>query len=161
LSGAWVLVVVAIIAVTAASHARSVAGAIRSATGAITQSGKVDIFSLHVGDCIQNLPAAQATLTVTKVTVVPCTAPHNAQVFAQFSATDTAYPGGQALGVETGRGCQAREATSLDQSKLTKTMALRFIFPEADPWANGLRTLTCVAMDSTQDLTSSLLSAGR
>jgi hypothetical protein len=154
LSGVWVVVVAIVIAVTVASQAR------RSAAGTVSRSGQVDVFSLQVGDCFQNPPAIQTALGVTSVTAVPCTTPHNAQIFAQLNATDPAYPGSQALLDETAHGCQAREAASLDKSKITNTMTLHFLFPEPDSWTNGRRTLTCFVLDSTQDLTSSLLSTG-
>jgi hypothetical protein len=80
----------------------------RSASGAITRSGQVSIFSLRIGDCFQNPPAGSSALSVSEVTAVPCTAPHNAQVFAQFKATDATYPGQQPLLLESERGCQAR-----------------------------------------------------
>src|SRR5262249_14014153 len=124
------------------------------------RSGQVDIFSLRVGDCFQNPPAAQTAAGVTQVTAVPCTTPHNAQVFAQFNATDATYPGRQALALESEHGCRAREAANLDMSKVTSTMTLHFLFPEQQSWTDGHRTLTCLLVDSTNDLTSSLLSTG-
>jgi Septum formation len=154
LSGVWVVVIVVIIVVTAASQAH------RSSAGTITGSGQVDIFSLQVGDCFQNPPAGQTMLGLAQVTAVRCTMPHNAQVFAQFKATDATYPGRRALFLEAEHGCQAQEAASLDKSKITSTMTLHFLFPKPQAWTTGRRLLTCLVVDSTKDLTSSLLSAG-
>ncbi len=154
LSGVWVVVIVVIIVVTAASQAH------RSTAGTITGSGQVDIFSLRLGDCFQNPPPGQAMLGMAQVTAVRCTTPHNAQVFAQFNATDVTYPGRQALVLEARHGCQAREAASLDKSKITSTMALHVLFPLPQAWTTGRRLLSCLVVDSTKDLTSSLLSAG-
>jgi len=154
LSGVWVVAIVVIVAVTAVSKAH------RSTTGTITGSGQVDIFSLRVGDCFQNPPPGETKLGVAQVTAVPCTTPHNAQVFAQFNSTDATYPGRQALVHEARHGCRAQEAASLDKSKITGTMTLRFLFPVPQAWTAGRRALTCLVVDSTKDLTSSLLSAG-
>jgi hypothetical protein len=154
LSGAWVLIIVAGIVIAGASQAH------RSTAGTIIRSGQVDIFSLRVGDCFQNPTAGQTTLGVTQVTAVPCATPHNAQVFAQFNATDATYPGSQALVLESEHSCKAREAANLDKSKITSTMRLHFLFPEPQAWTNGRRSLTCLVVDSTKDLTSSLLSTG-
>jgi hypothetical protein len=154
LSGVWVVVIVVIIVVAVASQAH------RSTAGTITGSGQVDIFSLRVGDCFQNPPPGQAMLGMAQVTAVRCTTPHNAQVFAQFNATDATYPGRQALVLEARHACRAREAASLDKSKITSTMALHVLFPLPRAWTTGRRLLSCLVVDSTKDLTSSLLSAG-
>jgi Septum formation len=127
-------------------------------SGPVTPPGQVDIFSLRVGGCFQN-PAGN-TLNVSHVTAVPCTTPHNAQVFAQFKATEASYPGQQAIIREADNGCQARVSSSLDRSKLTNTMSLRVLFPESTSWADGQRYISCLVVDSTADLTSSLLAAG-
>jgi hypothetical protein len=153
LSGVWVVVIVVIAVVVAASQAH------RSTAGTITNSGQVDIFSLRVGDCFQNPPAAETMLGVAQVTAVRCATPHNAQVFAQFNATDSTYPGRQALVREAEQGCKANEATSLDKSKITSSMTLHFLFPKPQSWTAGRRMLTCLVVDSTKDLTSSLLAA--
>ncbi len=154
LSGLWLVIVAVVIAGVVTSQVH------RSAGGKITGSGHTDILSLRVGDCFQNPTVGSATVRVGQVTAVPCTTPHNAQVFAQFTATDASYPGAQALSTEAEQGCRTRIATSLDKSKITSTMALHFVYPQPQAWANGQRTLKCLVVDSTKDLTSSLLSGG-
>jgi len=151
LSGLWIIVVVAVI-VGGGFSVNS------NPPSGVSNPGQVNIFSLRVGDCFQNPPASQTALGVTDVTVVACTTPHNAQAFAQFDATDSSYPGSPALIKESQHGCQNRIKDNVDQSKITSTMSLHFLFPEAQSWANGRRTITCLVVDSTKDLTSSLLS---
>ena len=154
LTAVWIVIIGAVIAISAASSVH------RSAGGTITGSGKTDILSLRVGDCFQNPTVGQATVKVGQVTAVPCTTPHNAQVFAQFNATDATYPGAQALSAEAVKGCRARVATGVDKSKITATMTLHFVYPQASAWTEGKRTIRCLVVDSTKDLTSSLLPAG-
>jgi len=127
----------------------------RSASGQITHGGALGIFSLRVGDCLQNPSTARG---IANVTALPCSTPHDAQVFAIFGA-GSSYPGRSALISLARDGCHAR-AASLDKSKLTTTMSLREFFPEPAAWANGHHTITCLVIDSTPDLTSSLLQAG-
>jgi hypothetical protein len=153
LSGAWVLGLVALIAIGIASQAPRSAS-----TGQITGQGSVDIFSLRVGDCFQNPSASDTLLGVTYVTAVPCTTPHNAQVFAEFHTTGGAdYPGNASLAKQSDVGCRARIGGNLEQPKVTDTMGLHYLFPLAQAWADGHRTITCLIIDSTPDLTSSLL----
>ena len=153
LSGVWILIVAGVIAAAIAASPN------RSAAGQITRSGTVSIFSLRVGDCFQNPPGG-GELRVLTVTAVPCTTPHNAQTFAQFAPSGgSSYPGGAALIRQASLGCRARVRGTLDRSKITSTMTLRFIFPEPQSWADGRRTITCLVEDSRTDLTSSLLAA--
>ena len=66
------------------------------------------------GQCLQNPPASQTVLGVTYVTVVPCSTPHNAQAFVQFSATGTGYPGVDALKRQADTGCPRDPAERAD-----------------------------------------------
>jgi len=152
LSCAWIVGIVAVVAINAAGAAH------RSASsGQITSKGSLSVFSLHVGDCFQNPTAGQAGAGVTEVSAVPCTIAHNAQVFAQLPVTGSSYPGKGALLGQATSGCRAHVAAGLDASKITSTMTLHFIFPLPQSWSDGHRTITCLIVDSTADLTSSLL----
>jgi Domain of unknown function (DUF4190)/Septum formation len=148
----WLVVAVSIIA----SGGLSKIGSGGSTTGPIHSTQQINIYSLKPGDCFQNPPPSQTALGVTDVTAVPCTVAHNAQAFAQFDATNPSYPGSSALISESQRGCQKRES-ALNRSAITPTMTLRFLFPLPTSWAAGKRTITCLVVDKTKDLTSSLL----
>lgn len=151
LSGAWVLVVgVAIAVLLIEQPDRS------AATGQIAHQGTASIFSLRPGDCFQN-PVGSGELHVGNVTAVPCTTAHNAQVFAIFQLNAAGYPGRAAMLQLADRGCRARVARYVDRSKLTGTMSLHFVFPEPGSWAAGRRSVSCLIVDASKDLTSSLL----
>lgn len=151
LSGLWVvaLIVILIVAAALSTPQRS------STTGQITQKGTASVFTLRTGDCFQN-PGTQAV--VTTVTVVPCTQAHNAQVFAQFPATGgSSYPGLAALREQAKQGCRSRVATNINRSLVTNSMTIQFLYPESDSWASGERAIRCLIVDSSADLTQSLL----
>ncbi len=152
LSCAWVVGIVAVVAIHAAGTAHR-----STSTGQITTSGNLSVFSLRVGDCFQNPSGSQASAAVTSVSVAPCTTRHNAQVFAQMQAAGTSYPGNSALLRQASKSCGTQVAADLDKSRITSTMELHFIFPLAQSWADGRRTITCLIVDSSPDLTSSLL----
>jgi hypothetical protein len=149
LSVVWLVVLVVLIAVGASG------GAHRSGSGHISKRGSLNIFALHLGDCLNN-PNVQS---VSSVAAVPCTQPHNAQVFAQFDATGSGYPGATALTRQSTNSCNSRVNGNLDRSKITGTMSIRFIFPLAGSWALGHRIVSCLIVDPAPDLTSSLLVA--
>ncbi|MBO0770486.1 MAG: DUF4190 domain-containing protein [Actinobacteria bacterium] len=151
LSGAWVLVLgVAIAVVVIEQPDRS------AATGQIAHQGTASLLSLRPGDCFQN-PAGNGVIHVRNVTAVPCSTAHNAQVFAIFPVNAAGYPGRTAMLRLADRGCRARIARYVDRTKLTGTMSLHFVFPEPDSWAAGRRSVSCLIVDSSKDLTSSLL----
>jgi hypothetical protein len=152
LSGVWVLVIVAVLVV----HAQT-ASQRSAATGQITKSGHLGVFSLRAGDCFQNPSGNQPSTALTQVTAVSCTSPHNAQVIALLPVPGSAYPGEVAFRAQALTGCKASVAADADRSKLTSTMNLLWIFPEQQAWNDGQRTISCLVVDSSEDLTSSLL----
>jgi hypothetical protein len=130
-------------------------------TGGKSSTNKqgTNVFALRAGDCFQNPRGDQSVLGITYVTVVPCTTPHDAQVFVAFTAAGTSYPGTAALKHQADQGCHARLSGLLVTSKITSTMSLRFFYPLASSWSSGHRTISCLIVDSAKDLKSSLLRA--
>jgi hypothetical protein len=53
-------------------------GAARDDTGTITEGGELDVFSLSVGDCF----GSTTEDAVASVEAVPCSEPHESEVFA-------------------------------------------------------------------------------
>ena len=128
-----------------------------AATGQITKNGHLSVFSLRAGDCFQNPSGNQPTLDVTQVTAVSCATPHDAQVVAQLPVTGSAYPAKAAFRAQTLWGCKASNEALVDQSKVTDTMRLIWLYPEEQAWEDGHRTISCLIVDSSADLTASLL----
>jgi hypothetical protein len=124
-------------------------------TGKITHSGSLGVFSLAVGDCFNNPPGATS---LTTVTAIPCTQAHNAQIYAKFSLSGSIlnYPGTSALTRLATSGCNARVG-SLDKSEITNSMMIRFLYPLAQSWLDGNRTVACMIANPVANITSSLL----
>jgi Domain of unknown function (DUF4190)/Septum formation len=161
LSAMWVLIGAGVLlfgqsAPTASSGSSSAASPSASSPAA-GGSHLTNVFSLATGDCFQNPPADQTLLGVTYVGVVPCTTPHNAQVFVEFPVSGTSYPGISALKREADQGCHARIPATVKKQKITDAMTLRYLYPLRSSWADGHRSVTCLIVNSTPSLTSSLL----
>jgi hypothetical protein len=161
LSGLWTVAVVGLFVVGVATGGGSPGSGTGSpaSTGHTSHTGhpaSVSVFSLGVGTCFDN-PAGN-TLGITSVTPIACTQAHNAQVFAEFSTTGSSYPGTAAVERRADSGCNARITGNVDQSKITSTMSLHFIFPQQLAWDSGQRRISCLIVDS-QDMTSSVLPA--
>jgi hypothetical protein len=158
LASVWVVAVIAVFVVGATKGGPSPGAAPgrSDAPGQASHPASVNVFSLPVGTCFDN-PAGN-TLGISSVTAIPCTKAHNAQVFAEFSTTGGSFPGTTALERSADRGCNARISGNLDQSRITSTMSLHFIFPQQLAWDGGQRRISCLIVDS-QDVTSSLLAS--
>ena len=152
LSGFWiVVVVVAVVAANAGKATRS------ATTGVITNRGRINAFSLRVGDCFDNPAGAQ---TVNTVTAIPCDQPHNAQIYAKFKLTgsDFSYPGAAVVAERARNGCNARVG-SVDKSMTTSAMTVRILLPDETSWVAGQRTVSCMVVNPTATLTTSLLNS--
>jgi hypothetical protein len=148
LSVLWLAGVTSIVAYDAAHQAH------RSGSGQITAPGRLNIFSLRTGDCFDN-PGSGSFSTVT---AIPCGQPHNAQMFAEFNAVNSSsYPGSSALVKEATNGCNSRVAGSVDKAKITNSMQIRFLYPLSSSWSLGHRAISCLLVNSSSDLRSSLL----
>jgi hypothetical protein len=131
-------------------------GATRSSsTGKITGSGNLSVFSLAVGDWF-NSPVA--TQDVASVTAEPCNQPHSAQIYAKFNlaGSNFSYPGTATVTRLAVNGCTARTG-SIDRSKTTNAMTVHFLFPDQDAWLGGQRTVACMMVNPTANLTYSLV----
>ncbi len=151
LSGVWLVGLIAVIAVSAQTASRS------SSTGQITKNGHLSVLSLRPGDCFQNPSGLQPSDTLTQVTAVSCATPHNAQVIALLPVSGSAYPGEAAFKAQATTGCKTAATNDLDKAKLTESMNLLWLYPEPDAWAGGQHSISCLVVDSTADLTSSLM----
>jgi len=125
-----------------------------ASSGQVRQKNSVDVFSLRVGQCFDN-PPGQAP-DVNTVPALPCTRPHNAQVFAEFAVRGDAYPGLAALQRRATSGCNARIAR-LDQQKVSGNMEIRFLFPRLLSWYRGHREIACIVTSPADNLKSSVL----
>jgi hypothetical protein len=148
----WIVVVVAaVIVVNAGKATRS------ATTGVITHRGHISAFSLRVGDCFDNPAGAHSVNTVT---AIPCDQPHNAQIYAKFRLTgsDFSYPGAAKIARLARSGCNARIG-SVNKSMTTSAMTVRILLPEEASWIAGQRTVSCMIVNPTANLTTSLLNS--
>src|SRR5215469_3115881 len=163
LSIAWIAVIAVVVAVVGAAGLGNPAPrppGVAASSSSPAGSQTVDLFSLVTGDCFDN-PAVTSgqTQNVTTVVQTPCSKPHNAQIFATFNVSGgiLSYPGSAKLVSLASTGCDARVRPSLDGTKLTQAMTIRFLYPLQSSWLAGHRTISCIVYNPTPTLTSSLL----
>jgi hypothetical protein len=106
------------------------------------------VFKLHAGDCV-NTPAGQL------VSVLPCSAPHQAEVFATFSLPASAWPGTAAVRAAASSGCSARLNGYLNP-QLSVSLAQSYVVPDQVAWTGGTRTVICEVQATSGQLTESV-----
>lgn len=160
ISGAWLAFFLTAVVAGLVASASRVAATPGSGHALDHSSNKqVSVLSLRIGDCLQSPSLALLKRGVSAVTAVPCSTPHNAQVFVQFRASGSSYPGRKALVSQATAGCQARLAASVIRSRIKPRMRVEFFFPQPVVWLAGRRAITCVILNPRHDLRVSLVKA--
>jgi hypothetical protein len=133
---------------------------------AVGSSGKgVSVFKVSVGDCIVPPTAIKAELT--SVTVVPCSAPHTQEVFADVTygalgtATTTAssaYPGVDVLETFANGACLQQFAGYVGVDYRYSTLYYTYMLPSARSWSANPpdRTIVCLITTTGRQLTASV-----
>jgi hypothetical protein len=106
------------------------------------------VFKLRVGDCV-------STANRELVSVLPCSAPHEAEVFATFTLPDSAWPGRPTGRAEASSGCASRLSGYLNP-QLATSLTLSYVFPDFAAWRAGTRTVICEVRATSGQLTGSV-----
>jgi len=118
-------------------------------------SHEESVFDLEVGQCL--VPPKKVQAEITSIEVVPCTKPHPQQVYALVKDNaGSTYPTSTALDKFANGSCLDRFAgyvgIAYEESKLYFT----YLLPSVRSWADGDRTVVCVAESVTKPLTRSI-----
>jgi len=111
---------------------------------------KSAIFSLKTGECIN--PNGQSA------TIVSCTGPHDAEVFATFALPESKWPGPSAVRAAASAGCSSR-LTGYLNPQLAISLASTYIYPDSVAWQAGTRTVICEVHATSGQLTGSVRGA--
>ncbi len=113
----------------------------RDTTGAITESGSASVFALRVGDCFDDDPAFAET--VTEVATVPCSQPHDNEVYYEYSMNNASFPGDDAALEAGANRCLDEFAAFVGVDYLDSELDLFPITPTSESWAEGDRLVYC------------------
>ncbi len=106
------------------------------------------VFKLRMGDCVD-------TPNGRLVAVLPCSAPHKAEVFATFTLRDSAWPGTAKVRAEASSGCASR-LTGYLNPQLALSLSQTYVFPDSVAWRAGTRTVVCEVRATSGQLTGSV-----
>ncbi|HUL24194.1 MAG TPA: septum formation family protein [Streptosporangiaceae bacterium] len=113
------------------------------------------VFRLRTGECVSYGPGG-----ISSPTVVPCSQPHDAEIYARFGLTGQRWPGTTAIGTLARQGCTARLGSYLNPELATTVLAESYVFPDQGAWNAGERTIICEIRGTAGKLTGSVRGLG-
>jgi hypothetical protein len=122
--GTWLLVGAALLVVMGVARAHS------PSDGRV---GTIRATDVRVGDCLTMPPVGRTT----RVTLVPCSASHDAEVYAQFSLGAGPYPGDSIVSTRAWEGCFIRLDDFVGPGALHDQLAVNYLLPLEESWPSS------------------------
>ncbi|MFD4993701.1 septum formation family protein [Cellulosimicrobium cellulans] len=124
--------------------------------GEVTEASDADVFSIQVGDCLvtAKLPDGE---NVESVPVVPCSEPHDAEVYAETELPEGDYPGDEAIEASADEFCLGEFEAFVGLSYDESAYYYWPFTPREDGWTSlDDRVVQCVLDTDGTDVTGSL-----
>lgn len=119
----------------------------RNEAGVIIEGGKLDVFEVRVGDCF-NLPIDEGRPGIYSVLGLPCSQPHDNQVFAESDvASGRAFPGEDALYDEAWLECFEFFEDWVEGPYADSSLEIAALTISLQGWEEGERGVTCFVYD--------------
>lgn len=127
----------------------------RDSTGAIVGQGNVDAFKIRVGDCFDDSSSLLGTGDdeVSSLPGVPCSEPHDNEVFAVFDVSITSFPEGDAMASLAFDSCMERFEPFVGMDYDSSSLDIMTLYPSYDSWnRQNDREVVCAVyeMDSSK-----------
>ena len=148
--------IIGIVVAVGAIFVRSQMEADRDATGAIVDAGSVDAFQVRVGDCFDDGSAFEGE-EVNSVAGVPCSKPHDNEVYAVFDVAEQSFPG-EALAGMAHEGCLERFEGFVGKDYDSSSLDIATMYPSRESWQQQHdREVICAVYDvEAKKLTGSM-----
>jgi Septum formation len=112
---------------------------------------RATVFRLRPGQCFDSSPNG-----IAGAHVIPCTRPHDAEIYGTFRVAGQRWPGIAALGTRARLGCQARLSGYLNPQLATSGLAETYAYPNQGAWAAGAHMVICEIRGTQGRLTGSV-----
>lgn len=134
-------------------------GETRDDDGTIVEGGDTDVFTIKVGDCIAE---GTGTTEVTEVPTVPCSDPHDTEVYFDFDIEGSDYPGEDAIFAQADQGCLDAFAPFLGIAYEESMYDFSYYYPTEGSWGQGDHLISCLILDPAgAQITGSLAGAAK
>lgn len=122
--------------------------------------GSVTLFDLELGDCL-NDAGIPLRSDMTDVPLVSCEEPHDSELFAILGVEGSTFPGERELVSQGQDRCARVFGDFIGTPFANSTLDFRFYYPTASSWAQGDRTIYCLAFDPGLKTSGTLLGIQR
>jgi hypothetical protein len=112
-------------------------------TGTTGTGDDTSVHSLQIGDCLNELEDDEE---IDSLPVVPCSTPHDGEVYAEFRLTGSTYPGLEAIQKEAEDRCVDLLESYAPEAAADPKVDTYFLYPTDESWRRkNDRLVTCVA----------------
>lgn len=127
-------------------------------SGEIVGGGSTDVFTLQPGDCLNDNSVSDE---VTNVPTVPCSEPHQYEVYGEVVLEGDEFPGDDVINQQADDGCYAQFAAFAGIAYEDSVLDYTYYTPLQEGWEQlHDRLVTCLISD-TGETTGSLAGAAR
>jgi len=122
----------------------------RDGSGAIVSGGSVDAFAIRVGDCFDDTSvlASDEAGEVSSLPGVPCSEPHDNEVFAVFDVAYDSFPGDEVMSEHAFSECMARFEGFVGTVYEESTLDITALYPSDQSWSmQNDREVVCAVYD--------------
>ena len=122
----------------------------RDQSGAIVDAGSVDAFTIRMGDCFNNtgsLGTGEAG-EVSRLPGVPCTEPHDNEVYAVFDVNMAEFPGDEVMSEHAFDVCLDRFEGFVGLAYEDSILDITALYPSSESWGqHNDREVVCAIYD--------------
>ena len=122
----------------------------RDASGAIVDAGSLDAFTIRLGDCFNNTYslASDDAGEVSSLPGVPCSEPHDNEVYAVFDVNLSSFPGDEAMSEHAFEQCLGRFKDFVGNAYEESVLDITALYPSNQSWnAHSDREVVCAVYD--------------
>lgn len=122
----------------------------RDASGAIVDAGNVDAFTIRMGDCFDNTRslASDEAGEVSSLPGVPCSEPHDNEVYAVFDVSYDSFPGDEMMSERAFDACLERFSNFVGNAYEDSVLDITALYPSSQSWSmHGDREVVCAVYD--------------
>ena len=122
----------------------------RDGTGAIVSEGSVDAFKIRVGDCFNDTGSISTAEggEVSSLPAVPCSEPHDNEVYAVFDLDVVEFPAEEAMSQMAFDECMNRFAGFVGIDYQSSTLDILTLYPTRESWERqGDREIVCAVFE--------------
>lgn len=122
----------------------------RDEAGAIVSEGNVDAFTIRLGDCFDNTRAlaSEEGGEVSSLPGVPCSEPHDNEVYAVFDVEYASFPGDEQMGELAFEECRQRFSSFVGLDYDSSVLDITALYPSTDSWKmQDDREVVCAVYD--------------